>query len=271
VKEEDGKIGGRRLHQYQMEKHWAARLLAAAPESRPALYQEIYNAVVMEFPEYREYQESITPNSTEIVLQAKFLESFVNGNEVFLELGSGTGHLARRMTSKVRKVLALDASRSILSDKATEGFQSIQGDATRLDLPNRSIDLAYSCHFIEHLHPDDARQHLMEVRRALTGGGRYICITPNRLYGPHDVSRYFSRTARGLHLKEYTNRELMRLYHDAGYSAVRPFSYDGLSHLLAWERLAALVPRRLRLAVVDRFLSARPFRPMEQVVVIGRK
>jgi predicted SAM-dependent methyltransferase len=50
---------------------------------------------------------------------------------------------------------------------------------------------------MEHLHPDDAFEQLKQIYTALTPGGLYICTTPNRLTGPHDVSKYFDETAAG--------------------------------------------------------------------------
>lgn len=61
---------------------------------------------------------------------------------------------------------------------------------------------------MEHLHPDDAYEQLQEIYNALIPGGIYICITPNRLSGPHDVSQYFDSIATGFHPKEYTTVEM---------------------------------------------------------------
>ena len=56
----------------------------------------------------------------------------------------------------------------------------------------------------------------------LRDGGSYVCITPSRVNGPHDCSAQFEDIpcpvregdyhANGLHLKEYTTRELMVLF-----------------------------------------------------------
>jgi hypothetical protein len=59
---------------------------------------------------------------------------------------------------------------------------------------------------MEHLHPEDALEQLQKIRRTLARGGVYVCITPNRVNGPHDVSGLFDDEARGLHLREYSTR-----------------------------------------------------------------
>ncbi|MCK4237259.1 MAG: class I SAM-dependent methyltransferase, partial [Candidatus Krumholzibacteria bacterium] len=56
---------------------------------------------------------------------------------------------------------------------------------------------------------------------ALADGGIYICITPNRLSGPHDVSKHFDEIATGFHLKEYNTNELGDIFKTVGFSKVR--------------------------------------------------
>ena len=73
---------------------------------------------------------------------------------------------------------------------------------------------------MEHLHPDDAIVQLTNIKNALTNGGKYICITPNRINGPHDISRYFDKEASGFHLKEYTFTDLNKIFKNIGFSTV---------------------------------------------------
>ena len=73
---------------------------------------------------------------------------------------------------------------------------------------------------MEHLHPDDACNQLNNIYSVLKSGGKYICITPNSFYGPHDISKYFDDVATGFHLKEYTITELSKLFREAGFSRV---------------------------------------------------
>ena len=75
-------------------------------------------------------------------------------------------------------------------------------------MPAGSVDLAFSDQLMEHLHPDDAVEQLRNIHRALKPGGVYVCVTPNRLYGPSDISAFFDDEARGFHLKEYSLDEI---------------------------------------------------------------
>ncbi|MGB0091909.1 MAG: class I SAM-dependent methyltransferase, partial [Solirubrobacteraceae bacterium] len=84
-----------------------------------------------------------------------------------------------------------------------------------------SIDLAFSHQVLEHLHPDDAGEHARNVRRCLTPGGVYLCVTTNRLTGPHDISKHFGDTGQGFHLREYSLHDQYDLFVRAGFRDVR--------------------------------------------------
>ncbi len=81
-------------------------------------------------------------------------------------------------------------------------------DGREIPVADGSIDLAYSNQLLEHLHPDDALTQTSNVFAALRPGGAYVCLTANRLSGPHDISMYFDPEATGFHLREYTTRDL---------------------------------------------------------------
>ena len=66
-----------------------------------------------------------------------------------------------------------------------------------------------------HLHPEDAGDQL--TVRFPARACVYVCITPNRVSGPHDILGIFDDVVTGFHLKEYTFRELRRLFEDIGF------------------------------------------------------
>ena len=139
-------------------------------------------------------------------------------------------------------------------------------DGTSILVARDSVDLVFSNQLIEHLHPDDVPLHLANVIKSLVKGGRYYCITPSRLTGPHDISMYFDDVATGLHLKEYTYSDLSALMRSAGFtkvSAVVNFKnhiimQPPLSLMKLLERAYVLLPLALR----------RSLRPSRAVAVI---
>ena len=52
-------------------------------------------------------------------------------------------------------------------------------------------------------------------------GGVYLLRTPHAFTGPHDISKYFSDTPQGFHMKEYTFREIRDLTRRIGFRKVR--------------------------------------------------
>ncbi len=112
---------------------------------------------------------------------------------------------------------------------------------------------------------DDALEQLQNIYQALVPEGAYICITPNRLTGPHDISKYFDTTATGFHLKEYTTTELVSIFKAAGFSKFHTFigTNKGFFLLLPvlpviWiEALLGLMPRSLRKLLV-RWFAIKP-------------
>jgi SAM-dependent methyltransferase len=140
----------------------------------------------------------------------------------FLEIGPGDCSLSVAIAPRVRQVYGLDVSEEITHAlDLPSNFKLILSDGTSVPLPPDSVDVAYSNQLMEHLHPDDALEQLAGICRALAPGGVYICITPNRLNGPHDISRYFDPVATGFHLKEYTVTELSDLFKSVGFSKVQ--------------------------------------------------
>ena len=89
--------------------------------------------------------------------------------------------------------------------------------------PEGSIDIVYSNQLMEHLHPEDSYQQLLNILKVLVPGGVYVCLTPNRVSGPHDVSAHFDDVATGFHLKEYTVTELSKLFREVGFEKVAQF------------------------------------------------
>ena len=147
-------------------------------------------------------------------------------------------------------------------------------DGTRIGLPDDYADLVYSNQLMEHLHPDDALAQLGEVCRVLKPGGLYICSTPSRLTGPHDISLYFSDEPVGFHLREYDHTSLAALFRQAGFgSAKAHVMVRGVclrlpvGVLRGFEAALSVLPRGWR----KRLVALGPVQSIAGVTLIGRK
>jgi SAM-dependent methyltransferase len=209
--------------QYDIEKSLANRLRNASPEERRPLYTSVYDELYQRVPHHpqltRKADKSV--QSDTVSRQMAFLESALSVNSIFMEVGPGDCRLSVEVARLVKKVYAVDVSHEITKRTLPENCELIISDGCNIPLPKNSVNVAYSNHLMEHLHPDDAIQQIRNIHDVLVDGGMYVCITPNRLNGPHDVSQYFDDVASGFHLKEYTITELTDLFRATGFKKVR--------------------------------------------------
>jgi SAM-dependent methyltransferase len=273
----DGR-GERALRQhFEVERELAARLRHADPRQRRSLYGEVYDELFRRVRDHPQNTRKQSADAQEAAAQWQWrlLRNFVAAQSRYLELGAGDCHLAMQVARRSRWSYGVDVSNVIAAnDSQPSNFSLLISDGVQINVPPASIDVAYSNQLMEHLHPDDAASQLAQLRRVLAPGGRYICLTPHRFSGPHDISRYFADEPCGFHLKEYTYVELRQLMLAAGFSSVQVwtalkgrFFPAPTALVLALERVLSLLPRKLR-----RTLASSPFlRPMfVNVLLVAR-
>jgi SAM-dependent methyltransferase len=247
------------LEHYKLEKALAAQLRAASKSERRNLYSSLYDELFRSLPHHPQLvnRASAETRRRSAQRQARFLLSLVSGDSSILEVGCGDCLLATELAKGARAVYAVDVSEEMtkLVEKP-ENLHLILSDGCSIDIPPASVQLAFSNQLMEHLHPDDASEQLRNIYTALADGGRYFCITPNRMSGPHDVSRSFDDVATGFHLREYTVAELELLFRSVGFSGFRAYAgLDGnyvrvpLALIKVTELLLARVPARWRRAL----------------------
>ncbi len=264
--------------QYEFEKESALRLLNSNRKERETLYAEIYDEFYSRYPHHRDAERTESKE-----LQFKLLKPFLDQSTTFLEIGGGNLSLSKEISKIAKKVISIEASEH--EDSLRKDYPNISIHVANMppyELEEGSIDLAYSCHFIEHIHPDDALEHSAEMNRLLSPTGAYICVTPNSIYGPHDVSRSFDRKPRGLHLKEYTHTDLKELFIKSGFREVKlipgieksPVEIMTPPNILL-EKVINKFPYLLKQislkAISQMTFTQHPFRPMEQIVLIAYK
>jgi SAM-dependent methyltransferase len=201
---------------YEFEKVLSNKLRNAPKEERKSLYTSLYDELFRNFPYIITEQQDNSQN------QINLLKRFLSKDKTLLEVGPGEGKLLRRAVPLVKKAYALDVSNEITKKiEGDSGIKVIISDGSNIPLEDASLDVIYSNQLMEHIHPDDALEQLKNIFRVLAKGGLYVCITPSRLSGPHDISRQFDDVATGFHLKEYTVRELRDLFLRVGFSRVK--------------------------------------------------
>ncbi len=131
----------------------------------------------------------------EHVARYRFARAYALGKRV-LDVASGEGYGAAALAKAgASSAIGVDVSAESCASAARKyGIWAVVGDAHRLPLADRSVDLVVSFETIEHLaRPAD---FLDECFRVLEPGGTLIVSTPNRpVYGaevenPHHVAEF---------------------------------------------------------------------------------
>ncbi len=266
---------------YDLERRLADRLRAANKTQRQSLYWDVYDELYAGLGGMGLLHRVQQNSSRQLTLLREILDPLLAEANSFVEFGSGDGALRVAIAEShphLMRVTAIDActipAGSMPQKQAVVTY--LAPAETRSEIGSSNVDLAFSCHFVEHLHPEDLNDHFLEVRRVLKPAGRYLLITPNILLGPHDVSREFDAVATGLHLQEYGYRSLAASMRRAGFhkveavlGAAAPFRVVPLALASAAEVAAGLLPRSLRRGVSRSFGKRQPFRALEQVKLLA--
>jgi SAM-dependent methyltransferase len=270
------RMDGQIREQYEIEKELATRLRTASREERTRLYPIVYD----EFHRWMRCNPGHSADKTgrvekEVMRQIRFLRRFLNTNLVFAEIGPGDCSLSLEVAKFVKVVYAVEASKEIETQQNyRQNFTLVISDGRSIPLQRHSVHIVYSHQFIEHLHPDDAMEHIRNVYEILAPGGVYACLTPNRLNGPHDISKYFDPIASGLHIKEYSNVELGNIFVKCGFSKIRIYIgvkgfYVGLPLFVI--RLVETSFVKLPIPIRNRIKHSLAFRVLLGIRLVARK
>jgi ubiquinone/menaquinone biosynthesis C-methylase UbiE len=156
----------------------------------PALYTEEYFRTACEG--YEEFNESEGQHLSRRLAAAFQLASITAGMKV-LDVGCGRGEILRHCASLGANAYGVDyapvavqMSNQLLraAGEVMPGRTAVaQSDAKYLPFPDASFDRVLMFDVVEHLHPWELHQAMLEVRRVLKPNGRFIIHTaPNVWY-----------------------------------------------------------------------------------------
>lgn len=262
---------------YEIERKLADRLRNAPRNERRTLYTSLYEELYRLIPHHPQLTRKRSPEQQQEAVknQMKILSRLLDENKSFLEVGPGDCALAFHVANFVTELYAVDVSKTITeASNIPRNFKLFLSDGCSIPVPKNSIDIIYSDQLMEHLHLEDAYDQLKNIFKALAPGGVYLCITPNRLNGPHDISKYFDTVATGFHLKEYTITELSILFKNVGFSKVMMYigvkgkyiRFPILPAVLC-ESVLERLPNRLRQILAN----TKPIRALIDIRLIGVK
>lgn len=216
------------LRHYKIESELAKKLSSAGSEERKSLYTEVYNEMFARVPDHPMLTEKSCDENlnNERELHFQYILPMLSSNINFLEIGPGDCKFSMRVSELVAKVFSVDVSDEISKlNNIPDNMEIIISDGVSIPVGSNFIDIAYSNQLMEHLHPDDAYKQLENIYNVLRNGGKYLCITPNKYNGPHDISKYFSDVAKGFHLKEYTYSDISHLLKKVGFEKIELIAF----------------------------------------------
>ena len=148
----------------------------------------------------------------------------------FFEIGYGSGGLLKEVSRWGFPAAGIEVSEAMHQQAGrllgpNHRVDLHWGDFLRGGFPAREVrySLIYWNDVFEHIPPDEIPDYLEKIHELLVPGGQLVTITPNWHMRPSDVTGDMCppRTeAMGLHLKEYTLREVRGLLRQAGFAHV---------------------------------------------------
>lgn len=263
---EDNRTPERLRAHFEVERELAERLRKSTRQERIHLYKTLYEELFARVPDHPRLTRRETAESLAKAVSARMslLKWHLQGVERFVEFAPGDCRLAFEMCKYASEVIGVDISdQSGETASAPPNFKLIVYDGYELNLPQNSVDLAFSYQFLEHIHPDDVELHLKTAYKILKKGADYIISTPHKFSGPHDISRYFSDVPLGFHLKEWTYRELEEVARRVGFSGVYIFRFGKPRYGWGWnflnkvvEKIVGILPRKIRKAISARLFPS---------------
>lgn len=260
---------------YEIETILASRLRVSQLEERGSLYTDLYAELFARLPDHPQHRTDPAKRRQNTTNQVAFLRRHLCPGDIFVEVGCGDAAVTQELAPFVQAAIGVDVT-PVLIDQAgaPANFSFVQTNGTALALDTGYADLVYSNQLMEHLHPDNAEQQLQEVCRVLKPGGAYICSTPSRITGPHDISCYFGHEPTGFHLREYDHASLAAMFRGAGFRSARALvTVKGRQMTLPVAAVGLVEQAVLRLprAVRTRLTSIGPVRNLAGIMLIGRK
>jgi SAM-dependent methyltransferase len=217
----DSRSPERLIAHYELERGLADRLRAGSQGERSWLYGEVYSKLFDSLPDHPQKTTNELP-AKRVADRKRLLGPLLKPDAVYLEVGCGTAALPFAMAGLAAEVLGLDVTDALIDFAAAPAnFRFVKTEGVEIQLADNSVDLAHSDQLMEHLHVEDAEPQLREINRILKPGGEYLCATPSRVTGPHDISVFFDEVATGFHMREYDYRSLRDLFLRTGFSRVR--------------------------------------------------
>ncbi|WP_048118526.1 class I SAM-dependent methyltransferase [Methanosarcina vacuolata] len=212
------------LKHWNLEKTLTSEILKSNSENRWEITDRCYTTLYRELWWLNKFTNS-NNNISPSIKYKNIIEILGYPPKKIYEIGSGKAELITYLASCGFECKATEITRERGGKYASEVPNLSWGISDGIHLnkfeKSGSYDVVISDQVIEHLHPDDIIEHFKNVNSILSSEGKYIFITPHKHMGPADISRVFKcEKPFGMHLKEYTYKELKNSLEKAGFKDI---------------------------------------------------
>lgn len=212
------------LRHWELEKSLTKQLLASTDENRWETFDSCYSKLYSELWWINKFS-GISHALTPAKLFGIWPILIGKVPKKIYEIGSGKGELISYLASIGYNCkgteITQERGKIHVSDCSNLSWGISDGIHLNKFVNTETYDVVISNQVIEHIHPDDLIKHFLGVKSILKDEGRYIFTTPNKLEGPSDISKVFKcDKPMGMHLKEYSNKEIKKLLYNSGYDKI---------------------------------------------------
>lgn len=219
------------LTHWRLEKQLASEIMASSSDTRWQTVEKAYTTLYEQL-----HWLNVGPGAAGDF--RSWLPLIGDVPKKVLEIGPGAGGLIKFLADAGHSCTASEIT-SQRGSRDDPRISWVRSDGVHLSkfFPPASFDVLISDQVIEHLHPNDLEVHFDEILKVLKKGGKYVFRTPHRWFGPCDVSLFFDTPVPlGMHLKEYTYRELVKCVRRTGFSQVKTVMYvPSLGKWIKWK------------------------------------
>ena len=114
----------------------------------------------------------------------------LQGNEIILDIGGGTGYLANHLSESCRKIYVLDESARMLSKlRTSDKVIPIVGDALNLTVIKDNIDIIILSDVFHHIKEQE--ELLTEIKKKLSINGKLLILEFNKEHHKVKILRFF--------------------------------------------------------------------------------
>lgn len=122
-------------------------------------------------------REAMTPTKWRTDIVDRFAEDIRSrGAEMVLDLGCGTGQLAKHLADQDFDVTAIDLSPRNVEATRSRGVGAVVADFASLPFPDNSFEAAFAMNSLLHVPPEELSGVLFEISRVLVRGATLLIV-----------------------------------------------------------------------------------------------